>query len=246
MSNILNNKVAIVTGGTRGIGLAIVKKFLAEGAKVALFGSKRESVEKALSFIKEGSVIGLWPNLADSESVSDAVKEVITRFGRVDILANNAGVTSATPFEEYSDKLFDDVMTINVKAIFNMIKAVEPIMKEQGSGVIINTSSVVSRNGQKTGVAYPVSKFAVNGLTISLARELGPFGIRVNAVAPGITNTDMVKAQDEKVINYLISSIPLRRIGEAEDIANAYLFLSSDYASYINGAILAVDGGIVI
>ena len=246
MSNILNNKVAIVTGGTRGIGLAIVKKFLAEGAKVALFGSKRESVEKALSFIKEGSVIGLWPNLADSESVSDAVKEVITRFGRVDILANNAGVTSATPFEEYSDKLFDDVMTINVKAIFNMIKAVEPIMKEQGSGVIINTSSVVSKNGQKTGVAYPVSKFAVNGLTISLARELGPFGIRVNAVAPGITNTDMVKAQDEKVINYLISSIPLRRIGEAEDIANAYLFLSSDYASYINGAILAVDGGIVI
>ena len=246
MSNILNNKVAIVTGGTRGIGLAIVKKFLAEGAKVALFGSKRESVEKALSFIKEGSVIGLWPNLADSESVSDAVKEVITRFGRVDILANNAGVTSATPFEEYSDKLFDDVMTINVKAIFNMIKAVEPIMKEQGSGVIINTSSVVSKNGRKTGVAYPVSKFAVNGLTISLARELGPFGIRVNAVAPGITNTDMVKAQDEKVINYLISSIPLRRIGEAEDIANAYLFLSSDYASYINGAILAVDGGIVI
>ena len=246
MSNILNNKVAIVTGGTRGIGFAIVKKFLAEGAKVALFGSKRESVEKALSSIKEGSVIGLWPNLADSDSVSDAVKEVITRFGRVDILANNAGVTSATPFEEYSDKLFDDVMTINVKAIFNMIKAVEPIMKEQGSGVIINTSSVVSKNGQRTGVAYPVSKFAVNGLTISLARELGPFGIRVNAVAPGITNTDMVKAQDEKVINYLVSSIPLRRIGDAEDIANAYLFLSSDYASYINGAILAVDGGIVI
>lgn len=246
MSRILENKVAVVTGGTRGIGFAIVRKFLSEGAKVALFGSRKESVDKALTQLKGENVIGLFPDLADSESVQDAINEVKARFGRIDILANNAGVTSATPFENFTEKAFDDVMDVNVKALYNTIKAVEPIMREQKSGVIINTSSVVSKNGQASGFAYPVSKFAVNGLTVSLARELGHLGIRVNAVAPGITNTDMMKAQDEKVISYLVNTIPLRRMGEAEDIANAYLFLASDAASYITGAILPVDGGIVI
>ncbi|MBO5003060.1 SDR family oxidoreductase, partial [Methanocorpusculaceae archaeon] len=131
---------------------------------------------------------------------------------------------------------------LNVNAISVAVRAVVPLMKEQGGGVILNTSSMVSISGQPSGVAYPASKFAVNGMTISLARELGPSNIRVNAVAPGITKTDMVAALPEQMIAPMIQAIPLRRIGEPEDIANAFLFLASDLASYVTGEILSVDG----
>lgn len=133
-------------------------------------------------------------------------------------------------------------MDLNVKAIFNMIKAVVPYMKENNGGVILNTSSMVSIYGQPSGVGYPASKFAVNGLTKSLARELAPFNIRVNAVAPGVTKTDMVASLPEEQIAPLIKTIPLGRIGEPRDIANAFLFLASDLASYVTGEILSVDG----
>ena len=239
----LEGKVAIITGGTRGIGYDIVKKFLDNKAKVVLFGSREESVNKAISNLKEEGyeAIGFYPNLSNLDDVKEAYDEVIKAYGKIDFLVNNAGVSSATPFEKYTEEEYEKVVDINIKAVYNCSKAVVEYMKENG-GVILNTSSMVSIYGQPSGVMYPASKFAVNGMTKSLARELGKYNIRVNAVAPGITETDMVKALPKEMIEPLIKTIPLGRIGTPEDVANAFLFLASDMASYITGAILSVDG----
>ncbi len=245
----LKGKVAVVTGGTRGIGYAIVKKYLENGAKVVLFGSREETVEKALSALKEENeqweVEGAWPNLKDGDAVAAELQKIKEKYGRIDILANNAGVSDSTPTQACTTAHFKEVMDLNVNAIFNAVQPVVSIMKEQGGGCIISTSSMVSKYGQPGGVVYPTSKFAVNGLTTSLARELGPFNIRVNAVAPGITRTDMVAALPDEVIQPLIATIPLRRVGEPEDVANAFLFLASDLASYVTGEILSVDGATI-
>ena len=242
----LEGKVASVTGGTRGIGFAIVKAFLEEGAKVALFGSRQETVDKAIGELKTMNenyeVMGLCPSLTDFAAVEKAMQEVKAAYGKIDILANNAGVSAREPLYDYDPAAFDKVMDLNVNAVFYCVKAVAPMMKEQGGGSIINTSSMVSLYGQQSGCAYPTSKFAVNGLTKSLARELGKDNIRVNAVAPGITKTDMVAALPEQMIQPLINNIPLRRIGEPEDVANAFVYLASDMASYVTGEILSVDG----
>lgn len=243
---LLENNVAIVTGGTRGIGYAIVKAYLKNGATVVLCGSRPETAEKAVAQLKEENpewqVEGISPNLADYEEVKASFDAVAKKYGRIDILANNAGVSASTPLDSYTAEMFAKTMDLNVNAVFHCTKAVADKMKEQKSGCIINTSSMVSKYGQPSGVAYPTSKFAVNGMTVSLARELGPAGIRVNAVAPGITNTDMMKAVPKEMIDPLIAQIPLRRIGEPEDIANAFVFLASDLASYITGVVLSVDG----
>lgn len=242
----LKGKVAIVTGGTRGIGYAIVKKYLENGATVVLCGSRPETAEKAVAQLKaenpDWQVEGISPDLSDYESVNAAFSAVEEKFGRIDILANNAGVSASEPIDAYTAEKFQKTMDLNVNGVFNCIRAVVDGMKERHSGCIINTSSMVSITGQPSGVAYPTSKFAVNGMTLSLARELGPSGIRVNAVAPGITNTDMMQAVPKEVIEPMIARIPLRRIGEPEDIANAFLFLSSEMASYITGVVLSVDG----
>ncbi len=243
----LKNKVAVVTGGTRGIGYAIVEKFLKNGAKVVLFGSRQETVEKALASLKvenpDWEVSGAWPKLTDAKAMADEIAKIKDTYGKIDILVNNAGVSDSTPLGKYTADHFSDIMDLNVNAMMNGILPVVEIMKEQADGgCILNTSSMVSICGQPSGVAYPASKYAVNGLTWSLARELGPFHIRVNAVAPGITKTDMVASLPTEMIEPLISRIPLRRIGEAEDIANAFLFLASDLASYVTGEILSVDG----
>ena len=182
------------------------------------------------------------PNLGDADAVAKEMEAVKEKYGRIDILVNNAGVSDATPIDSYTSEQFSKVMQLNVNAVMNGIMPAVKIMKEQGGGCILNTSSMVSISGQPSGVAYPASKYAVNGLTWSLARELGPSNIRVNAVAPGITKTDMVAALPKQVIEPMINRIPLRRIGEAEDIANAFLFLASDMASYVTGEILSVDG----
>ena len=178
----------------------------------------------------------------DAGAVKAAIQKVKDKFGRLDILVNNAGMSDSTKIEKYEEGQFDKVMRLNVNALFNAIQPAVEIMREQGGGCILNTSSMVSISGQPGGVAYPTSKFAVNGMTLSLARELGPSNIRVNAVAPGITKTDMVAALPDQMIQPMIAAIPLRRIGEPEDIANAFLFLASDMASYITGEILSVDG----
>lgn len=242
----LKGKIAVITGGTRGIGFATVRKFLANGAVVVLFGSRAETVEKALKALKEENeeweVSGDFPDLKDAKSVEQAIMKVKEKYGRIDILVNNAGVSDSKPLDEYSAEHFESIMQLNIGAMMHTIIPTAKIMKEQGGGCILNTSSMVSICGQPSGVAYPTSKSAVNGLTWSLARELGPSNIRVNAVAPGITKTDMVAALPEQMIQPLINAIPIRRIGEPEDIANAFLFLASDMASYVTGEILSVDG----
>ena len=242
----LKNKVAIITGGSRGIGLATAKAFLKEGAKVVITASSPETAQKAENLLKEefphSQVQGISPNLASLEEVTRAFNDVAAKYGSLDILVNNAGLSERAPFENYTQELFDKVMDLNVKGVFNASRAAVDHMIPQGSGVILNTSSMVSIYGQTAGLAYPTSKFAVNGLTLSLARELGPKGIRVNAVAPGITETDMMKAVPKEIIDPMIQQIPLRRLGQPEDIANAFVFLASEDASYITGVVLSVDG----
>lgn len=243
-TNMLKGKVAIVTGGTRGIGLAVVKKYLENGANVALTGSRQETVDKALAELKEyeGRVMGLCPDLCDAKAVADAFAEVKARFGSVDILANNAGISARESLYDYAPEAFDKIMNVNLKAVFICSQAAAKIMKEQGGGVIINTSSMVSIYGQPAGCGYPATKFAVNGLTKSLARELAKDQIRVNAVAPGVTRTDMVAALPEEMVQRISSTIPLGRVGEPEEVADAFLFLASSMASYVTGEVLSVDG----
>lgn len=242
----LKGKVAIVTGGTRGIGYEIVRKYLQNGAKVVLWGSRQETVDKALQQLKEENaaweVEGMCPKLTDAAAVEAAVKEVKDKFGRIDILVNNAGISQSTPLYQYKVEEFDKIIDLNVKAIFYAILPTAKIMKEQGSGCIINTSSMVSISGQPAGCGYPASKFAVNGLTISLARELAKDGIRVNAVAPGVTKTDMVAALPKDMVDRISAGIPLGRPGEPGEVANAFLYVASDLASYVTGEILSVDG----
>ena len=242
----LKDKVAIITGGSRGIGFATAEKFLKEGATVILAASSQASADKAVAQLKakypEAIVAGISPDLASLESVRKAFGDVTAKYGCVDILVNNAGVSESTPFMDYTEEIFDKVMDLNVKGVFNATRAASEYMAARGTGVILSTSSMVSISGQPSGLAYPVSKFAVNGLTISLARELGPKGIRVNAVAPGIIETDMMKAVPKEVIDPMIQRIPLRRLGQPEDIATAFVFLASDEASYITGVVLSVDG----
>lgn len=243
---LLEGKKAIVTGGTRGIGLAVVEAFLKNGASVALFGSRQETVDNALAKLHaenpDWNVIGLAPNLSDYASVEEAINKVKETFGKIDILVNNAGVSAREPLYQYDPEAFKSIMDLNVTAVFNGCRAVAPIMKAQGGGSIINTSSMVSLYGQPAGVGYPTSKFAVNGMTKSLARELGRDNIRVNAVAPGVTRTDMVANLPEEIVKRVCAPIPLGRMGEPEEVANAFLFLASDLASYITGEILSVDG----
>lgn len=241
----LKGKVAVVTGGTRGIGFATVKKFLENEAKVVLLGSKQETVEKAIKELKQINssyeVIGFYPNLSSKEEMDEVFKKVKEIYGHIDILINNAGISSKTKIEDYSEEEYDKITNLNIKSVFNCSKEIIPYLKET-KGVILNTSSMVSIYGQPSGVMYPTTKFAVNGITKSLARELAPYGIRVNAVAPGIINTDMVAKLPKEIIEPLIKTIPFGRIGEPEDIANAFLFLSSNLSSYITGVILSVDG----
>lgn len=243
---LLKDKVAIITGGSRGIGYATAEAFIKEGAVVIIGASREETATKAAASLKEkypdAKVSYMTPRLSDYNEVKAAFDKVEEEFGGLDILVNNAGISESTPFEKYTEELFDNVIDLNVKGIYNGSRAAVDIMEKKGKGVILNTSSMVSICGQPGGIAYPTSKFAVNGFTLSLARELGPKGIRVNAVAPGITNTDMMQAVPREVIEPLIAKIPLQRLGEPEDIANAFVFLASDMADYITGVTLSVDG----
>ena len=242
---LLENKVAIITGGTRGIGFETARQFLLNGAKVAVFGSRKETVDSAVEKLKaenkDFEVMGLFPQLNKTEEVSKAFEEVNKTFGKIDILINNAGISSSTPLLNFSDEEYDKIADLNIKSVFVCSKVAVPYL-EKTKGSIINTSSMVSMYGQPSGVMYPASKYAVNGITQSLSRELAPKGIRVNAVAHRITETDMVSALPPAMIEPLIKTIPLGRIGKPVDIANAFLFLASDMASYITGDILHVDG----
>ena len=246
IQNVLKDKVAIITGGTRGIGLAVVKTFLEQGAQVVLFGSRQETVDKTIGELKaineSWPVTGLAPDLTQYASVESAIAQVVRDYGRVDILVNNAGISARESIYQYKPEDFDRIVDLNIKAVFYCSKAAAPYMRDQGGGVILNTSSMVSIYGQPSGSGYPASKFAVNGLTKSLARELGRDHIRVNAVAPGVTRTDMVAALPPEMVERISATIPLGRVGEPQEVANAFLFLASDMASYITGAVISVDG----
>ncbi len=241
----LEGKIAIITGGTRGIGFETARTFAKNGAKVIIFGSREATVNKAIDELKSDGleVTGYWPNLNDYDDIQKTIDQIAADYGRIDILVNNAGISANQPIENTTPEDFNKIIDLNIRAMFYVTKAVVPAMKGQGGGTILNTSSMVSIYGQPSGVGYPTSKFAVNGMTKSLARELAPSNIRVNAVAPGVTNTDMIASLPEAQLAPIVKTIPLGRIGEPSDIANAFLFLASDLASYVTGEILQVDGG---
>ena len=243
---LLNGKTAVVTGGTRGSGWQSSGYFYRTARRSHCAAAGWRQQKKAVTALKaenaDWPVIGLAPDLTDFNAVQAAIQTACETFGGVDILVNNAGISAREPLAAYKPEDFKKIMDLNVTAVFNGCKAVEPLMRKAGHGCVINTSSMVSLYGQPSGVGYPASKFAVNGLTKSLARELGPAGIRVNAVAPGVTRTDMVAALPEKLVAHISAPIPLRRIGEPEEIANVFLFLASDLASYVTGAVISVDG----
>lgn len=245
---LLRGKTAVVTGGSRGIGLAVVRRFLEEGASVALCGSREETARNAVDAIlaetPDAPVMGIWPDVTSEAALEGAFRSVAERFGGLDVVVNNAGISQSTPLDKYTPEEFDAIIDLNVKGVLNGCQAAARVMGEGGS--IINTSSMVSKMGQPSGVGYPMSKFAVNGITVSLARELGPRGIRVNAVAPGVTATDMVAALPEEMIKPIAAAIPLRRVATPEDVANAFVFLASDLAAYVTGEVLAVDGGMTV
>lgn len=243
---LLEGKVAVITGGGGGIGLAVVQTFLDHGAKVALCERNEELAKEAvvrLKAINENyALLGFAPDLLNQASIEETLEAVVMKWGKLDILINNAGISQQTSFYDYESSEFEQIMGINVQAVFNASQLAAKIMREQHSGVILNTSSLVSLYGQPAGVAYPASKCAVNGLTKSLARELAADGIRVNAVAPGYIETQMMTSLSAKMQSRIIASIPLKRLGKPQEVAYAFLFLASDLASYITGEILSVDG----
>ena len=250
MEGLLKGKVAVVTGGTRGIGYAIVKKYIEAGAVTVLCGSREETATKSLARIKaecpDAQVEAIWPNISDRAEVSAAFAGIKEKYGSLDILANNAGISQNTPLFDYKDEDFEKILDLNIKALYVCSRAAAEIMKEQGGGVIINTSSIVSFNGQGTGCGYPTSKFAVNGLTKSLSRELGRYGIRVNAVAPGFIKTPMTDALTEEQREKMLGLVAMGRYGNPEEIASVVSFLCSDDASYVTGQTIEISGGLMM
>lgn len=250
----LKDKVTLITGGASGIGKAAAETFAREGAKVVIC-DVNEAAGKALAAELGNDATFYKVNVADRQEVQAWVDDVVARYGRVDVLINNAGVTRDGLFVKVKDgelvkqmeeAAFDLVLDINLKGVFNCAQAVAPYMIKQGGGVILNVSSVVGLYGNFGQTNYVATKAGVIGLTKVWARELGRSGIRVNAVAPGFIATEMVQKMPEKVLDDMRAKTPLGRLGKPEDIANAFLWLASDEASFVHGATISVDGGIVI
>ena len=246
----LENKVAIITGSTKGIGYAIAEAYLKEGAKVVVTGLKDE-VSEALKTLEEKynseNILGLELDVTSTESIKNVVNKTIEKFQKIDILINNAGITSAKPLIETTDEEMEKMFQINTFGVFKFIREVAPYMIKQQSGSIINTSSMVANYGGIMQTPYASSKFAVNGITKSCAKELGRYNIRVNAVAPGAVMTDMTKNSTDDNTRQMLSKLtPLGRIANPSELAGAYLYLGSDDSTFTNGAIITVDGGIVI
>ncbi len=244
----LTNKVSIVTGAGQGIGLATALKFAQEGATVVVCDVNPSAVDhavaqcRALGAQAEGHVL----DVTQRDMVDAVVARVMAQFGRIDVLVNNAGITQDARLQKMTLEQFDRVIDVNLRGVFHCAQAVADTMTAQGSGVILNASSVVGIYGNFGQTNYAATKFGVIGFTKTWSRELGPKGVRVNAVAPGFIATPILNTIPDKVITEMAQRVPLRRLGRPEEIANTYAFLASDEASYINGAVIEVSGGLSV
>ncbi len=234
----LANKICIVTGAAQGIGAATCAKFAAEGATVIACDRRAEMIGSAY----EAHVV----DVTDRVSVDLMVAAVLARHGRIDVLVNNAGITKDARLVKMTLAQFDAVIDVNLRGVFHCSQAVAEAMTAQGSGVILNASSVVGLYGNFGQTNYAASKFGVIGFTKTWSRELGPKGIRVNAVAPGFVDTPILGTVPEKVLEHMKEQVPLKRLARPEEIANVYAFLASDEASYINGTVIEVSGGMTV
>lgn len=239
----LEKKVAIVTGASRGIGLATAVRFAEEGAIVIAADMDLETEELKAATSNSDKITPIHLNVADRASVDLVIKETLDKHGRIDAVVNNAGIVRDARLVKMTEEQFDAVIAVNLKGVYNCTQAVAPIMVEQKSGAILNASSVVGLYGNFGQTNYVASKAGVIGMTKVWARELGPKGVRVNAVAPGFIETRMTSGMPDKVLEKVLERIPLRYMGSPLDIANAYLWLASDEARYVNGHVLSVDGG---
>jgi 3-oxoacyl-[acyl-carrier protein] reductase len=242
--NEMQDRVVIVTGGAAGLGAAAVRRFAAAGAAVECWDLAAEAGQ-ALAAEVDG-VSFRRVDVTDAQAVDAAVGEVVAARGRLDVLVNNAGITRDATLLKMDDAQFEQVIDVNLKGVFHCGRAAARVMVEQGEGAIINTSSVVALYGNFGQTNYVATKSGVIGMTRVWARELGRKGVRVNAVAPGFIATEMVQAMPEKVRTMMAEKAPLQRLGRPEEIAEAYLFLASDRASFVNGAVLSVDGGLTL
>ena len=245
--DLVKGKIVFITGGTRGIGFAAAKKCIENGAHVAIAGHCQETVDAALAKLKElypdEDVLGMCPNLTSRQEMLDAVGKVVAKWGRIDVMINNAGVTLATVFSKIQEGEFEHMFEVNVEGVYNGAWAAYQYMKANNAGVIINTASVTGLFGSTSGVGYPASKAAVVGFTHELGRELIRRNIRVVAVAPGVVNTDMTTANmDPTIKEQYLKHLPMKRMLEPEEIANVYMFLASDLASGITATTVSVDG----
>ncbi|MBM6617147.1 3-oxoacyl-ACP reductase FabG [Bacillus suaedaesalsae] len=244
----LENKVAIITGGANGIGLEAAKLFAKEGAKVVLADYDEEQGAKQADDLRANGADALFVqvNVADRESVDNMVAKTVNMYGKIDILINNAGITRDAMLTKMTQENFKQVIDVNLTGVFHCTQAVVPYMVENRKGKIVVTSSVSGVYGNVGQTNYAAAKAGVIGMVKSWAKELGRKGINVNAVAPGFTDTAMVQTVPEKVIQQLVATIPLQRLGKPEDIAKAYLYLASDDSNYVTGTVLHVDGGIMM
>jgi len=243
----LENKVAVITGAGSGIGKETSLLFAKEGAKVVVADMNERAGEETVEEIKkygEGFFVKL--DVSNREQAKQMVKITLEKYGKIDVLINNAGIVQDAFLSKMTEEQWDKVINVNLKGVFNCSQAVVEVMMNQGNGVIINTSSIVGLNGNVGQVNYAATKAGLIGMTKTLAKELGKKGIRVNAVAPGFIATPMTSNVPEKILEMMKEKTPLRRLGEPRDIANAYLYLASDEANFVNGAVLCVDGGLVI
>jgi 3-oxoacyl-[acyl-carrier protein] reductase len=244
----LAGKVSIVTGAARGIGLATALKFAREGALVALCDVDQAAVDGAVREVRQagGEALGFVVDVTRPATIRAMVDAVMQKYGRIDVLVNNAGIVQDAQLLKMSDVQFDKVIDVNLKGTYNCTKAVADIMVQQGSGVILNASSIVGIHGNFGQTNYAASKFGVIGMVKTWARELGRKGVRANAVCPGFVETTILSSIPEKVLDAMRARVPLGRLAKPEEIANTYAFLASDEASYINGAVIEVSGGATI